>query len=111
MPERPPSIRDRFLGLDAPMYAGPVAITCDYADKLLAALQEAESVAHSYDNKAQIVGYILALNLVLCFGDLLPTHAPSGPLFFAAVWGIVIMPILQGGETLGTDRKDRGTAK
>ena len=53
----------------------------------------------------------LALNLVLHFGDLLPTHAPIGPLFFAVVWGIVIMPILQGGETLGTDRKDRGTAR
>ena len=71
------------------------------------------SVARSYDKKAQIVGagYILALNLVLHFGDLLPTHAPIGPLFFAAVSDIVIMPILQGGETLGTDRKDRGTAK
>ena len=96
------------------MYAGPGEITRDYADKmLLAALQEAQSVARSYDNKAQIVGvgYILALNLVLHFGDLLPTHAPIGPLFYAVVWGIVIMPILHGGETLGTDRKDRGTAR
>ena len=66
----------------------------DYVDKmLLAALQEAQSVVRSYDTKAQIVGvgYILALNLVLHFGDLLPTHAPLGPLFFAVVWGIVII--------------------
>ena len=56
-------------------------------------LQEAQSVVRSYDTKAQIVGvgYILALNLVLHFGDLLPTHAPLGPLFFAVVWGIVIL--------------------
>jgi len=69
---------------------------------LLAALQEAQSVVRSYDTKAQIVGvgYILALNLVLHFGDLLPTHAPLGPLFFAVVWGVVIMPILQFGQVL-----------
>ena len=65
-------------------------ITRDYADKmLLAALQEAQSVVRSYDTKAQIVGvgYILALNLVLHFGDLLPTRAPLGPLFFSVIWG------------------------
>ena len=63
-------------------------------------------MARSYDTKAQIVGvgYILALNLVLHFGDLLPTHAPIGPLFFAAVWGIVIMPILQFGQVLYPSR-------
>jgi hypothetical protein len=55
--------------------------------------------------KAQIgVGYILALNLVLHFGDLLPTHAPLGPLFFAVVWGVVIMPILQFGQVLYPSR-------
>ena len=89
------------------MYAGPGEITREYADKmLLAALQEAQSVARSYDTKAQIVGvgYILALNLVLHFGDLLPTHAPIGPLFFAVVWGIVIMPILQFGQVLYPSR-------
>ena len=89
------------------MYAGPGEITRDYADKmLLAALQEAQSAARSYDNKAQIVGvgYILALNLVLRFGDLLPTHAPIGPLFYAVVWGIVIMPILQFGQVLYPSR-------
>ena len=61
----------------------------------------------SYDTKAQIVGvgYILALNLVLHFGDLLPTRAPLGPLFFAVVWGIVIMPILQFGQVLYPSRK------
>ena len=107
MPETPPSLLDRFLGSDATMYAGPGEITRDYADKmLLAALQEAQSVVRSYDTKAQIVGvgYILALNLVLHFGDLLPTHAPLGPLFFAAVWGIVIMPILQFGQVLYPSR-------
>ena len=89
------------------MYAGPGETTRDYADKmLLAALQEAQTVARSYDNKAQIVGvgYILALNLVLRFGDLLPTHAPIGPLFYAVVWGIVIMPILQFGQVLYPSR-------
>ena len=82
-------------------------LTRDYADKmLLAALQDAQAVARSYDTKAQIVGvgYILALNLVLHFGDLLPTHAPIGPLFFAVVWGIVIMPILQFGQVLYPSR-------
>lgn len=46
---------------------------------LLAALQEVQSVVRSYDHKAQIVGvgYILALNLVLHFGDLLPTRMVS----------------------------------
>ena len=107
MSEMPRSLLDRFLGSDAPMYAGPGEITRDYADKmLLAALQEAQSVGRAYDNKAQIVGvgYILALNLVLRFGDLLPTHAPIGPLFYAVVWGIVIMPILQFGQVLYPSR-------
>jgi hypothetical protein len=83
-------------------------ITRVYADKmLLAALQEAQSVVRSYDHKAQIisVGYILALNLVLHFGDLLPMRAPHGPLFFAVVWGIVIMPILQLGQVLYPGRR------
>ena len=107
MPETSPSVLDRFLGSDATMYAGPGEITRDYVDKmLLAALQEAQSVVRSYDTKAQIVGvgYILALNLVLHFGDLLPTRAPLGPLFFAVVWGIVIMPILQFGQVLYPSR-------
>ena len=85
----------------------PVRSHRDYADKmLLAALQEAQSVGRAYDNKAQIVGagYILALNLVLRFGDLLPTHATIGPLFYAVVWGIVIMPILQFGQVLYPSR-------
>ena len=89
------------------MYAGPVEITRDYADKmLLSALQEAQSVVRSYDTKAQIVGvgYILALNLVLHFDDLLPTRAPIGPLFIAVVWGIVILPILQFGQVLYPSR-------
>ncbi len=106
MPETP-SLVDHFLRSDAVMYAGPGETTRDYADKmLLAALQEAQTVARSYDNKAQIVGvgYILALNLVLRFGDLLPTHAPIGPLFYAVVWGIVIMPILQFGQVLYPSR-------
>lgn len=79
-----------------------------YSDKmLLAALQKGQSVARSYDHKAQIVGvgYILALNLVLQFGDLLPMRAPLGPLFFAVVWGIVIMPILQLGQVLYPGRR------
>ena len=73
---------------------------------LLAALQDSQSAVRSYDTKAQIVGvgYILALNLVLHFGDLLPTRAPLGPLFFAVVWGIVIMPILQFGQVLYPSR-------
>jgi hypothetical protein len=78
-----------------------------YADKmLLAALQEAQAVVRSYDTKAQIVGvgYILALNLILHFGDLLPTHARFGPLFFAAVWGVVILPIVQFGQVLYPSR-------
>ena len=79
-----------------------------YADKmLLASLQEGQVVVRSYDHKAQIVavGYILALNLVLHFGDLLPTRASLGPLFFAVVWGIVIMPILQLGHVLYPGRR------
>ncbi len=107
MSEIPRPLLDRFLGSDAPMYIGPSETTREYIDKmLLAALQEAQSVARSYDTKAQIVGvgYILALNLVLHFGDLLPTHAPIGPLFYAVVWGIVIMPILQFGQVLFPSR-------
>ena len=107
MPDTTPSLLDRFLRSDAMISAGPGEITRDYADKmLLAALQEAQSVVRSYDNKAQIVGvgYILALNLVLHFGDLLPTRAPLGPLFFAVVWGVVIMPILQLGQVLYPSR-------
>jgi hypothetical protein len=107
MPETLPSVLDHFLGSDATIYAGPSEITPAYANKmLLAALQEAQSVVRSYDTKAQIVGvgYILALNLVLHFGDLLPTHAPLGPLFFAVVWGIVISPILQFGQVLYPSR-------
>ena len=101
------TLLDRFVGSDATMFAGPSEITREYVDRMLsAALQEAQSVVRSYDTKAQIVGvgYILALNLVLHFGDLLPTHAPIGPLFFAAVWGIVIMPILQFGQVLYPSR-------
>jgi hypothetical protein len=78
-----------------------------YADKmLLAALQEAQTVVRSYDTKAQIVGvgYILALNLILHFGELLPTHARFGPLFFAVVWGVVILPIVQFGQVLYPSR-------
>jgi hypothetical protein len=50
------------------------------------------------------VGYILALNVVLRFGDLLPISAPIGPMFYAAVWLIVIMPILQFGRVLFPSR-------
>ena len=73
---------------------------------LLAALQEAQLVVRSYDTKAQIVGvgYILALNLVLHFGDLLPARAPLGPLFYAVVWGVVIMPILLFGQVIYPSR-------
>lgn len=114
MPETSPSLLDRFLRSDATMYAGLGEITRDYVDKmLLAALQEAQSVVRSYDTKAQIVGvgYILALNLVLHFGDLLPTHAPLGPLFFAVVWGVVIMPILQFGQVSRTRAEKELRAK
>lgn len=107
MPEMPPSLLDRFLQSDSTMCPGQGETTRDYVDKmLLAALQEAQSGMRSYDTKAQIVGvgYILALNLVLRFGDLLPTHAPLGPLFYAGVWGIVIMPILQFGQVLYPSR-------
>ena len=107
MTDTPPSLIDRFLRSVATMYAGPGEIARNYVDKmLLAALQEAQSVVRSYDNKAQIVGvgYLLALNLVLHFGDLLPTRAPLGPLFFAVVWGVVIMPILLFGQVLYPSR-------
>ncbi len=108
MPETPPSLLDRFLRSGCHDVRRTGEITRDYADKmLLAALQEAQSVVRSYDTKAQIVGvgYILALNLVLHFGDLLPTRAPLGPLFFAVVWGVVIMPILQFGQVLYPSRR------
>ncbi|CCE98239.1 hypothetical protein SFHH103_03748 [Sinorhizobium fredii HH103] len=107
MPETPTSLLDRFLQSDAPMHAAPSENKRDYVDRmLLAALQEAQVTARSYDTKAQIVGagYILALNLVLHFGDLLPTRAPLGPLFFAVVWGVVILPILQFGQVLYPSR-------
>ena len=107
MPEIPPFLLNRFLRSDATMYAGTGDLTRDTVDKmLLAALQDSQSTVRSYDTKAQIVGvgYILALNLVLHFGDLLPTWAPLGPLFFAVVWGIVIMPILQFGPVLYPSR-------
>jgi hypothetical protein len=90
------------------MDAGTGEPTRGTVDKmLLAALQDTLTAVRSYDSKAQIVGvgYILALNLVLHFGDLLPTRAPLGPLFFAVVWGIVIMPILQFGQVLYPSRK------
>ncbi|UCI10708.1 hypothetical protein [Mesorhizobium sp. B1-1-8] len=108
MPESQPTLLDRFLGTDAMVCAGPGDSSREYVDKMLAAaLQEAQSVARSYDTKAQIVGvgYILALNLILRFGDLLPTHAPLGPLFYVVVWGIVIMPIMQFGQVLYPSRK------
>jgi hypothetical protein len=79
----------------------------DYADRmLLSALEGAHAAVRFYDTKAQIVGagYILALNVVLRFGDLLPVSAPIGPLFFAAVWLIVIMPIVQFGQVLYPSR-------
>ncbi|MET4689272.1 hypothetical protein [Sinorhizobium fredii] len=107
MPETPTSLLDRFLQLDAPMHAAPGENKRDYVDRMLiAALQEAQVTARSYDTKAQIVGagYILALNLVLHFGDLLPTRAPLGPLFYAVVWGVVILPILQFGHVLYPSR-------
>lgn len=103
-----PTVFDRFLRSDATMCDGPGETARDYVDKmLLAALHEAQAVVRSYDNKAQIVGvgYILALNLVLHFGDLLPTRAPLGPLFFAVVWGVVIMPILLFGQVLYPSRR------
>ena len=60
----------------------------------------------SYDTKAQIEGpaILLALNVVLHFGDLLPNSAPIGPLFYAAVWLNVIMPIVQFGQVLYPSR-------
>ena len=87
---------------------GPLQITRDCADqRLLSALQEAQSLVRAYDTKAQIlgVGYILALNLVLHFDDLLPARGPIGPLFIAVVWGIVLLPILQFGLVLYPTRK------
>ena len=107
MPETSSSLLHRYFGSDATMYAGSGETAREYADKmLLSALQEAQSAARSYDTRAQIVGvgYILALNLVLRFGDLLPIHAPIGPLFYAVVWGIVIMPIMQFGHVLYPSR-------
>ena len=86
---------------------GPLQITRDCADqRLLSALQEAQSLVRAYDTKAQIlgVGYILALNLVLHFDDLLPARGPIGPLFIAVVWGIVLLPILQFGLVLYPSR-------
>ena len=86
---------------------GPLQITRDCADqRLLSALQEAQSLVRAYDTKAQIlgVGYILALGLVLHFDDLLPARGQIGPLFIAAVWGIVLLPILQFGQVLYPSR-------
>jgi hypothetical protein len=92
--------------LDREMH-GPRAPTRAYTNKmLLAALLETQTATRSYDNKAQIVGvgYMLALGLVLHFGDLLPRRAPLGPLFFAVVWGVIILPILQFGQVLYPSR-------
>ena len=50
------------------------------------------------------LNFLGILNLILHFDDLLPTHAPIGPLFFAAVWAIVIMPIVQFGQVLYPSR-------
>jgi hypothetical protein len=86
---------------------GPLQTTRDCADqRLLAALQEAQSLVRAYDTKAQIlgVGYILALGLVLHFDGLLPARGPIGPLFIAVVWGIVLLPILQFGQVLYPSR-------
>lgn len=85
----------------------PSEVERDNADKmLLSALEGAHASVRAYDTKAQIVGvgYILALNVVLRFGDLLPNSAPIGPLFYAAVWLIVIMPIIQFGQVLYPSR-------
>jgi hypothetical protein len=90
-----------------PMH-GTLQIARDCADqRLLAALQEAQSMVRAYDTKAQIlgVGYILALGLVLQFDGLLPTRAPVGPLLIAVVWGIIILPILQFGQVLYPSRR------
>jgi hypothetical protein len=98
---------DRLLQTESATQAAPSEHSRDYVDKmLLAALHEAQSTVRSYDTKAQIVGagYILALNLVLHFGDLLPTRAPLGPLFFAVVWGVIMLPILQFGQVLYPSR-------
>jgi hypothetical protein len=98
---------DRVLRMMTANRAASGEHSRDYVDRmLLAALQEAQSTVRSYDTKAQIVGagYILALNLVLHFGDLLPTRAPLGPLFFAVVWGVIMLPILQFGQVLYPSR-------
>jgi hypothetical protein len=87
--------------------SGTDEVERSYADRmLLSALEGAHASVRSYDTKAQIVGagYILALNLVLHFGDLLPAKALIGPLFFAGVWLIVIMPIVQFGQVLYPSR-------
>ncbi|QND34618.1 hypothetical protein HB772_21670 (plasmid) [Sinorhizobium meliloti] len=107
MQETATSLLERVLRADVPMDAAPSENKRDYVDRmLLAALQEAQVTVRSYDTKSQIVGagYILALNLVLHFGDLLPTRAPLGPLFYAVVWGVVILPILQFGQVLYPSR-------
>ncbi|MDE3774790.1 hypothetical protein I7F96_28620 [Sinorhizobium meliloti] len=107
MQETATSLLERVLRADVPMDAAPSENKRDYVDRmLLAALQEAQVTARSYDTKSQIVGagYILALNLVLHFGDLLPTRAPLGPMFYAVVWGVVILPILQFGQVLYPSR-------
>jgi hypothetical protein len=107
MPEWTPSVPECHPVPDSSTCLGQVSSTRDYVDQmLLAALHEAQSIARAYDSKAQIigVGYILALNLVLHFGDLLPRHAPVGPLFFAEVWGIVLMPILLFAQVLYPSR-------
>jgi hypothetical protein len=95
-----------FLLVD-PIMAPQSEVSRDCADgMLLSALEGAHASGRFYDIKAQIVGvgYILALNVVLHFGDLLPTHAPIGPLFFVAVWLVVIMPIVQFGQVLYPSR-------
>jgi hypothetical protein len=87
--------------------SAPNEVLRDQTDSmLLSALDQTHAAARFYDTKAQIVGvgYILALNVVLHFGDLLPNHAPIGPTFFVAVWLIVIMPIVQFGQVLYPSR-------
>ena len=108
MTELPPSLLARISSSACDEVLRTGVVTHDYADKmLLAALQEAQSVVRAYDHKAQIVGvgYILAFNLVLHFGDILPIRGPLGPLFFAVVWGIVLLPILQLGQVLYPGRR------
>ena len=70
-----------FLRLD-PIMSAQSEVSRDYADKmLLSALEEAHASVRFYDTKAQIVGvgYILALNVVLHFGDLLPNQCSDRP--------------------------------